>query len=126
MRADAQSLYSTRGVLHRDLTSLHRIAQPLSQFLSLSVADLTKADDISLMIDTAHAFAGKHVDILVNNAGIQHIASVTDFPLAVCVVGAVLIVMIILLLVVVVECMHVRVCVLMPANVRMNRNGIKS
>jgi 3-hydroxybutyrate dehydrogenase len=43
-------------------------------------ADMTKADDIARMIETANRELGK-IDIVVNNAGIQHVAPVQEFPL---------------------------------------------
>lgn len=42
-------------------------------------ADMTKPDQITAMVDRAHAeFGGP--DIIVNNAGIQHVAKIEDFP----------------------------------------------
>jgi 3-hydroxybutyrate dehydrogenase len=45
-----------------------------------SPADMTKADEIARMIETAAADFGA-VDILVNNAGIQFVAPVDEFPI---------------------------------------------
>jgi 3-hydroxybutyrate dehydrogenase len=49
------------------------------EFAAYSMADMSKPDQIRVMIDDANAKLGG-VDILVNNAGIQHTASVEDFP----------------------------------------------
>lgn len=43
-------------------------------------ADMTKADEIGRLIETATRELGK-VDIVVNNAGIQHVAPVHEFPI---------------------------------------------
>lgn len=42
-------------------------------------ANLLNADEISELIDHAHASIGE-IDILVNNAGIQHVSPIEDFP----------------------------------------------
>lgn len=42
-------------------------------------ADLTKAEEISHMIEETHHTMGS-LDILVNNAGIQHVAAIEEFP----------------------------------------------
>jgi 3-hydroxybutyrate dehydrogenase len=42
-------------------------------------ADMTKPDQITDMVQTAHREFGR-LDILLNNAGIQHVAPVDEFP----------------------------------------------
>jgi 3-hydroxybutyrate dehydrogenase len=49
------------------------------EFPAYSMADLSKPDQIRVMVDDAGAKLGG-VDILVNNAGIQHTAPVEAFP----------------------------------------------
>ncbi len=49
------------------------------EFAAYSAADMSKPDQIRVMIDDAGAKLGG-VDILVNNAGIQHTAALEDFP----------------------------------------------
>ena len=44
-----------------------------------NAADMTKPDEIALLVETTVADFGS-VDILVNNAGIQHTAPVDEFP----------------------------------------------
>ncbi|MEM7617227.1 MAG: 3-hydroxybutyrate dehydrogenase [Pseudomonadota bacterium] len=41
--------------------------------------DLTKPDDIKLMISDAVQHFGTNIDLLVNNAGMQHVAMIEDF-----------------------------------------------
>ncbi len=43
-------------------------------------ADMTKADQVADLIDSARREFGR-LDILVNNAGVQHVSPVEDFPL---------------------------------------------
>lgn len=42
-------------------------------------ADMTRPDEIAVMIERAAAETGS-VDIVINNAGIQHVAPITEFP----------------------------------------------
>ncbi len=49
------------------------------EFAAYSMADMSKPDQVRVMIDDADAKLGG-VDILVNNAGIQHTANVEEFP----------------------------------------------
>jgi 3-hydroxybutyrate dehydrogenase len=55
------------------------VAALKKEFPAYSMADLSKPDQIRVMIDDADAKLGG-VDILVNNAGIQHTAPVEAFP----------------------------------------------
>ncbi|HWA37083.1 MAG TPA: 3-hydroxybutyrate dehydrogenase [Burkholderiales bacterium] len=55
------------------------IAELKKEFAAYSMADMSKPDQIRVMIDDADAKLGG-VDILVNNAGIQHTARVEEFP----------------------------------------------
>jgi 3-hydroxybutyrate dehydrogenase len=48
--------------------------------VTYSAADMSKADEISEMINAATATHGR-LDILVNNAGIQHVAPIDEFPI---------------------------------------------
>ena len=43
------------------------------------VADMTRADDITRLVEETIAAEGR-IDILVNNAGIQHVAPIHEFP----------------------------------------------
>lgn len=43
-------------------------------------ADMTKADQVADLVDSARREFGR-LDILVNNAGVQHVSPVEDFPL---------------------------------------------
>ena len=56
-----------------------RLAAGYSVRVGYSRADLSKADEVTAMVDQATAELGK-VDILVNNAGIQYTAPVHEFP----------------------------------------------
>ncbi|HYD55788.1 MAG TPA: 3-hydroxybutyrate dehydrogenase [Burkholderiales bacterium] len=49
------------------------------EFAAYSMADMSRPEQIRVMIDDADAKLGG-VDILVNNAGIQHTANIEDFP----------------------------------------------
>jgi 3-hydroxybutyrate dehydrogenase len=55
------------------------IAELKKEFPAYSMADMSKADQVRVMIDDADAKLGG-VDILVNNAGIQHTAKIEEFP----------------------------------------------
>lgn len=56
------------------------LAKEFGVEIAYSGADMSKADQITGMIEQAAAKFGK-LDIVVNNAGIQHTALVKDFPL---------------------------------------------
>jgi 3-hydroxybutyrate dehydrogenase len=55
------------------------IAELKKEFAAYSMADMSKPDQVRVMIDDADAKLGG-VDILVNNAGIQHTAKIEEFP----------------------------------------------
>jgi 3-hydroxybutyrate dehydrogenase len=55
------------------------IAELRKEFPAYSMADMSKPDQVRVMIDDADAKLGG-VDILVNNAGIQHTAKIEEFP----------------------------------------------
>jgi 3-hydroxybutyrate dehydrogenase len=56
------------------------IAQDFGVTALYSPADMTKPDQIKVMIDDAVAKLGS-VDILINNAGVQYVAPIEDFPI---------------------------------------------
>ncbi len=62
---------------------IDQLKQQLSDLSSAachySPADMTKPDEIKVMVDEAHRIFGA-VDILVNNAGIQFVSPIEEFP----------------------------------------------
>jgi 3-hydroxybutyrate dehydrogenase len=57
------------------------IASDFGVPVAYSGADMSKPDSIAEMMDMAAEKFGA-VDVLVNNAGIQHVASISEFPVA--------------------------------------------
>ena len=58
------------------------IARDFGVSTGYSAADLSKPDAIAAMFDDILASGPGRLDILVNNAGVQHVAPITEFPLA--------------------------------------------
>jgi 3-hydroxybutyrate dehydrogenase len=67
-----------------DAVAIEKIRADLAASAGVKVAyhgaDVTKADQVSAMIDATYTAFGS-VDILVNNAGIQYVAPIEQFPL---------------------------------------------
>ncbi len=66
-----------------DVAAIERLRREIAMQADVEVdydgADLSKPDQVLLMVETANAAFGQ-VDILVNNAGIQHVSPVESFP----------------------------------------------
>lgn len=67
-----------------DAIAIEKVRADLAASTGVKVAyngaDVTKADQVSVMIDATYTAFGS-VDILVNNAGIQFVAPIEQFPL---------------------------------------------
>jgi 3-hydroxybutyrate dehydrogenase len=77
--AGANVMLNGFGDAHEIEATRAELAETMGVSVAYSPADVTKPDEIALMLQAANQ-AHRGVDILVNNAGVQHTALTQDFP----------------------------------------------